>query len=185
MRRSVFQLLAAGAVGVLLTLSSGLAFAKTAAECNAEYAANKVAIKAGGQTKRAFVAACRSGTETIPATAAAPNAPVAYQQPPAPAPPPFAPSPHVGAIEAGGFTTDAQARARCPTDTVVWVNTKSGVYHFAGTRYYGGTKQGTYMCEADAKAAGDRAANHVDEVRRRRHRSARSLAQARNRVSGK
>jgi hypothetical protein len=163
MRRSVFQLLAAGAVGVLLTLSSGLAFAKTAAECNAEYAANKVAIRAGGQTKRAFVAACRSGTETIPAATTAPATPAApppYQPPPAAAPAPAAPAPHVGAIGGGGFMTDAQARTRCPTDTVVWVNTKSHVYHFAGTRSYGNTKQGTYMCEADAKGAGDRAAKN-------------------------
>jgi hypothetical protein len=34
---------------------------RTLSECNAEYAANKVAIKASGQTKRAFVAACRLG----------------------------------------------------------------------------------------------------------------------------
>ena len=61
---------------------------------------------------------------------------------------------------AGGFTTDAQAKAHCPADTVVWVNTKSGVYHFAGTHNYGTTKQGAYMCEADAKAAGDRAAEN-------------------------
>jgi len=188
MRQFVIHSLAAAAIGALLAFPIAPAFAKTVAECNTEYAANKAAIRAAKQTKKDFVAACRSGTETIPATAAAPNAPVAYQQPPAPAPPPFAPSPQVGATEAGGFTTDAQARARCPTDTVVWVNTKSGVYHFAGTRYYGGTKQGTYMCEADAKAAGDRAANHVDQVRRlpsRQHRSARSLAQARKRVAVK
>jgi len=40
------------------------------------------------------------------------------------------------------------------------VNTKSGVYHFAGRLDYGNTKQGAYMCEADAKAAGDRAAKN-------------------------
>jgi hypothetical protein len=40
------------------------------------------------------------------------------------------------------------------------VNTKSGIYHFAGTHNYGTTKHGTYMCEADAKAAGDRAAEN-------------------------
>jgi hypothetical protein len=37
---------------------------KTTSQCNAEYAANKAAIRASGQTKRAFVAACRSGTAT-------------------------------------------------------------------------------------------------------------------------
>ena len=57
------------------------------------------------------------------------------------------------------FTTEAEAKARCPSDKVVWVNTnsKSHVYHYAGTRYYGTTKQGAYMCEADAIAAGEHA----------------------------
>jgi hypothetical protein len=45
-----------------------------------------------------------------------------------------------------------------PSDTVVWVNTKSRVYHYSGIRDYGNTKHGAYMCEADAKAGGDRAA---------------------------
>jgi hypothetical protein len=31
---------------------------------------------------------------------------------------------------------------------VVWVNTKSNIYHFAGRRDYGNTKQGAYMCQA-------------------------------------
>jgi hypothetical protein len=76
-----------------------------------------------------------------------------------------APKPQVGATGAGGFSTDAQARARCPSDTVVWVNTKSRIYHFAGTHNYGHTEQGTYMCEADAKAAGDRAAENEKHPR--------------------
>jgi hypothetical protein len=117
MRQFVIYSLAGAAIGALLAVSSAPAFAKTVAECNTEYAANKAAIRAAKQTKKDFVAACRAGTETIPATTAAPTAPAGYQQPPAPAPPPFAPSPQVGATGAGQFTTDAQARARCPSDT--------------------------------------------------------------------
>ena len=48
----------------------------------------------------------------------------------------------------------AACKAHCPTDTVVWLNTKSHKYHFEGHRAYGKTKQGAYICEADAKAAG-------------------------------
>jgi hypothetical protein len=39
----------------------------------------------------------------------------------------------------------------------VWVNTESRVYHKGG-RWYGKTKQGKFMTEAEAKAAGYKAA---------------------------
>jgi hypothetical protein len=44
----------------------------------------------------------------------------------------------------------------------VWVNTDSHVYHKAGSRYYGKTKQGKYMSEADAIKEGDHAAKNGD-----------------------
>lgn len=47
--------------------------------------------------------------------------------------------------------------AAAPPDQV-WVNTKSGVYHRPGMRYYGLTKQGRYMSEKEARAKGYRPA---------------------------
>src|SRR5271165_7263187 len=66
---------------------------------------------------------------------------------------------------AGQFSTEAEARYRCPADKVVWLNTKSRIYHYQGTHNYGHTKEGAYMCEADAKAAGDRPARTFSNKR--------------------
>ncbi len=40
------------------------------------------------------------------------------------------------------------------TAGMVWVNTRSGAYWQPGSRYYGKTKEGKYMREADARKAG-------------------------------
>jgi hypothetical protein len=162
---------------------------KTAKQCNDEWTANKAAIQASKKTKKEFMAECRmqpAGASTTtaapsPATpppAAAPARPstAAPATPPptgAPArqpstaaapttpPPATTRSPIAAAPTAAGqFSTEAQAKARCPGDTVVWVNLDSKVYHFAGTRNYGTTKSGAYMCEKDATAAGSRAAKN-------------------------
>jgi hypothetical protein len=154
---------------------------KTAKQCNDEWTANKAAIQASKKTKKEFVAECRtqpagaSTTTAAPAPATPP--PAAPTKPPtatAPSPPPAptAPSQRPSApatrpsttaaapTGAGQFSTEAQAKARCPGDTVVWVNLDSKVYHFAGTRNYGTTKSGAYMCEKDATAAGSRSAKN-------------------------
>ena len=58
------------------------------------------------------------------------------------------------------YSTETMAWAHCPTDTVVWLNTRSGIYHFRATANYGSTKAGAYMCEQDARAQGMRAAKN-------------------------
>ena len=142
-------------------------------QCGDDWKAAKAAGTTNGQTWQDFLKTCRAQKEgaaapapAAPAAAAAPApAPTATPAPqpmkPAAAPMKPAAKPMKTAAAptgAGQFTTEAEAKGRCPTDTVVWVNTKSHKYHYAGHRSYGTTKQGAYMCEADANAAGDVAA---------------------------
>ena len=63
------------------------------------------------------------------------------------------------AVSAGSlqvFASEAAAQQHCPKDEVVWLNTKSGIYHEKGMRWYGHTNQGAYVCRKEADAAGDR-----------------------------
>lgn len=155
---------------------------KTAKACIAEWRADKAGMQARGVTEKAYVEQCRTGEAVPTATAPEPKpapaapppsrpAPTATQAAPAPAPQKPAPTttsaptpaPQISApkdqatLEAGQFADEASAKARCPTDTVVWVNLPSKIYHFAGTKSYGTTKRGAYMCEKEAIAAEDRA----------------------------
>ena len=61
---------------------------------------------------------------------------------------------------ANEFSSEAQAKARCPTDTVVWANLKSKIYHFVGHQNYVNTKEGAYMREKDASGQGIRTAKN-------------------------
>ena len=70
-----------------------------------------------------------------------------------------APAKEKAATEAakGQYTSEADAKSSCPTDTVVWVNLNSKVYHVSSSKTYGKTKKGAYMCEKESAAAGFRA----------------------------
>jgi len=146
-------------------------------ECASQWKEAKAAGTTGGQTWPQFLAQCRAnrtaaaspsgGFAPAPAPASAP-APAPASQSGSPFPwwrqssaPASAPASNGGSpstLRANQYTTELAARARCPSDTVVWVNTPTGVYHYSGTRYYGRTRRGAYMCEADARASGYRAA---------------------------
>lgn len=143
--------------------------------CASQWKEAKAAGTTGGQTWPQFLSQCRASRSSTasssegfapapaPAPASAPSQSGSlfpWWQPSAPA---SAPAPNVGApsaLQAGQYTTELAARARCPSDTVVWVNTPTRIYHYSGTRYYGQTHRGAYMCEADARAAGYRAARN-------------------------
>jgi hypothetical protein len=152
---------AIAAIGGAVVLWDASAFAqqKTAKQCTDEWRANKADNQAKGVLEKDYVTRCRAGS-----AAAQPAAPPAPAAAPAAAAtrPAAAPKPRetTAVAPAGQFANEAQAKARCPTDTVVWVNEKSKIYHFSGNKDYGNTKEGTYMCEKDALAAGDRAAKN-------------------------
>jgi hypothetical protein len=155
---------------------------KTAKDCVAEWRADKAGMQARGVTEKAYVETCKTGaapTANAPepkptvapaaqkqaAPASTQTAPVPPSKPPvttsAPTPPTRTPSTTNGpTLETGQFADEAPAKARCPTDTVVWVNLKSKIYHFTGTKSYGTTERGAYMCEKEAVSGENRAAKN-------------------------
>jgi hypothetical protein len=159
----LFAVAFCGLMGLIVILPSANAQQKTVKACQAEWRANKAANQAAGKTEKAYVAECR-GAAAKPEAATPPAAKPAKPAATAPAAvaPKSEPAKPVTAAPTGAnqYTTEAQAKLRCPLDTVVWVNFSSKIYHFAGHRDYGNTKRGAYMCEKDTAGAGARAAKN-------------------------
>ena len=140
---------------------------KTVKACQDEWRANRAAYQAAKVTQRVYVEKCRTGESiALPAGSAPAPTPSATTAAPAPSPAPTTASPpparstattSPAQAGAGQFQAEAQAKAHCPSDLVVWVNRPSKVYHFAGYKNYGTTKDGAYMCEKEATTQGFRA----------------------------
>ncbi len=100
--------------------------------CNAEAGTRNLA----GEARRSFMSTCLSGS-TTPAVAAPTAAPTATL---------------------ASYPTEAAARTACGSATVVWGTSDSKIYHLSGSRFYGKTQHGAYLCQPAAEAAGYRAA---------------------------
>jgi hypothetical protein len=69
--------------------------------------------------------------------------------------------PMVTVGDMGKTASPPEAAAKVPPQKgMVWVNTESGIFFHEGDRWYGKTKEGKFMLEADAKKAGYREAKH-------------------------
>jgi len=157
----------AAAASIAILSAASQAQQKTAKACEAEWRANKASIQGSGKTKKAFMVECRAGTGQPAAARQAQPAP--DQSAASPAAPGTTPAQRQAArtargnaipTRAGEFATEAEAKAHCPGESVVWANTRSKVYHFPGSRAYGTTKKGAYMCEKDTASAGMRSAKN-------------------------
>jgi hypothetical protein len=164
MKTQFVAMIGSALVGILALSGPALSQEKSAKQCQDEWQANKAGYQSLKVTEKAYIDKCRAGqpiplppagAPTATAPAAKPSAtPVAA---PASKPAPTAATAPTGVNE---FAAEALAKARCPTDTVVWANLKSKIFHFSGHKEYGTTKQGAYMCEKDAMAQGIRAAKN-------------------------
>jgi hypothetical protein len=123
-------------------------------------AASKSGACRGHQGVKTWLAA--SATPAAPAAKTSAAAPAATSKAaatpaaaPAPAPKAVASTPAAApAKESPAAKAAAKPQAAGGGPGLVWVNTSSNVYHCYGSDFYGRTKAGAYMSEADAKAKG-------------------------------
>jgi hypothetical protein len=165
MKLSLTLGMAAALLGSCITLnaSAQAAPAGSTGQCkDGTYSQNatKSGACAGHKGVKTWFAAAPAKSAAKAAKTAAPAATAVKPAAPAPmAMKPAAPAAPAAPAKTSGSTSSKVPMAQAPGGGpgMVWVNTSSKVYHCPGTTYYGKTKQGAYMSEADAKAKGFKA----------------------------
>jgi hypothetical protein len=155
MKTLIHSMLAVSALALtaMITSQAGVAQAPAGAPAGATGLCNDGSYWTGASKS----GACRGhkGVKTWYAAAAAAPTPAATPAASAPTPAaPAAPTPKSTAMTAKPSTAATRTAAPGGGPGMVWLNTSTKVYHCYGTKYYGTTKAGSYMSEADAKAKG-------------------------------
>ena len=143
MKKSSLSYFVATVVAALVATTLSFGGAAVRAQQTQQTDQSDTAAKSKSKTKTESAPVSTSTPAAASSAAPSPASAAAPASKPAPAPKPAAQRQTPAAHSAG----------------TVWVNTDSGVYHKPGTRWYGKTKQGKYMTEADAQKAGYRAAS--------------------------
>lgn len=159
----MFAAIGAGLIGAAIFYCPVAAQAKTAKECRAEWQAHKADNQAKKITEKAYVKECTAAAATEPAksTEKKPaSTPTATTKPETKKPASTSVSTKSDAKGANEYTTEAQAKTRCGSGTVVWANLNTKIFHFSGHADYGHTKNGAFMCERDATSQGMRSAKN-------------------------
>lgn len=147
----------------LMAVAAGLMFAQMAVAQAAPAGSTGVCRDGTYTTAPSKKGACRGhkgvktwlAADTGAAAAPAPKASSkAAAAAPAPATTPAASSPAPAKSAPTHPARTEMAQAPGGGAGMVWVNSASNVYHCPGSKYYGKTKAGSYMTEAEAKAKG-------------------------------